>query len=486
MASDVSYYPRNVSATMLSAGQGFLWGNGIALLLVALTLPFRRLQALVERLAVGAVALPLIAVAPLLTIAFNGDTPSVILAAQASLFPTTVAAILGLRSADRASVEVVIAAGGSAWTALRKVRLPAAVPSIITGLQVAAPSAILGAIIGEYMGGVRGLGVAMIQAQGSFNVPRAWGLAIVTAAVAAVAYAVIPLVAKLLFPRMTTATTQLGSRADEFATHSSKLRGILQFLGAVLVTIIGVLIVWWIAAQALPGGGAVARGPGDVLPYLFNEYTQLVTSGNSEEQLAVNYLIDSLSITLVNAGIGFVVGLVAAILMAVLAFHWPIAEQALMPISITLRSVPIVAAMPLLALIFGRGLLAVTVLVTIMTFFPTLVNLLLAMRQVPPSASDVFTAYGAGGIRTTMSLHLPYAIPALLASVKIALPLSIGAAMVAEWLATGEGLGATMTVAATLSDYNFVWAGVAAVLCISLLVYLVAAKLESIALHRLS
>jgi ABC-type nitrate/sulfonate/bicarbonate transport system permease component len=77
-------------------------------------------------------------------------------------------------------------------------------------------------------------------------------------------------------------------------------------------------------------------------------------------------------------------------------------------------------------------------------------------------------------------------MPALFASIKIALPLSVGAAMVAEWLATGSGLGAAMTVAATMSDYYFVWGGVAAVLIISLLLYQLASYGERKISERLA
>jgi len=120
-----------------------------------------------------------------------------------------------------------------------------------------------------------------------------------------------------------------------------------------------------------------------------------------------------------------------------------------------------------------------------MTFFPVLVNLLLAMRAVPRSAQDLLAAVGAGRWQRVTKLLLPYALPALLASVKVVLPLSVGAAMVAEWLATGQGLGASMTVAATLSDYNFVWGGVAIVLLVSLAAYHLASGCEDAALRRL-
>ncbi|WP_067468517.1 ABC transporter permease [Actinomadura macra] len=485
MRDDADYYGPNATVTMSSALQGYVWGNGIAIALALCTLPFPRVQALFERVAVGAIALPLIAVAPLLAIAFRGNIPSVILAAQAVVFTTLVAAILGLSGVDKTSVDVVRASGGSEWTVIRKVRLPAAIPSFVAGLQVAAPSAILGAIIGEYMGGSEGLGVAMIQAQGAFDIPRAWGLAIVTSLLAAVAFLALPLISQTILPWTRSMDTVLGARAERLGRRNSRLparvgRGVLATVG----TLAGVVACWWLLALVVPGGSAVARGPADVVPYFLNGDTQLVTaSGDAEDPLP--YMFSSLLQTIGDAGIGFLVGLVLAVAMAVVAHEFPVIERVLMPISIALRSIPIVAAMPLLALMFGRGIVAVTVLIAVMTFFPILVNVLLAMRAVPRSANDLLTAVGAGRRHRITKLLIPYALPALLASVKIALPLSIGAAMVAEWLATGYGLGASMTVAATLSDYNFVWGGVAIVLLASLLAYRLAGALEDTALSRL-
>jgi ABC-type nitrate/sulfonate/bicarbonate transport system permease component len=486
MVRDLGLYPRNIAVTAQSALLGYLAGNAIAIALVVVTLPFQRTQRLIERVAVGAVALPLIAVAPILAIAFSGNMPSIILAAQAVLFPTVVATAVGLRAIDRSSVEVILAAGGSNWTALRLARLPAAVPSVVAGLQIAAPSALLGAIIGEYMGGTQGLGVAMVQAQGSFEVARAWGIAIVIAAMAAVVYLAIPWLARALLPWARVTVTNLGVKADRIAADKGGWQTLLGFAISIALTAATVVACWWIAVLIVPGGAYVARGPLEVIPYLTSQSTNLLTAGEATAGTAWQYLLTALGQTFLDAGVGFVAGLVFAVVVAVLAFQWPAVEQALMPVSMVLRSVPIVAAMPLLAMIFGRGLLAVTVLVTIMTFFPTLVNLLVAMRNTPQSAIDLFTSVGAGRALQIRKLMIPYALPALMGSIKIALPMSIGAAMVAEWLATGQGLGASMTVAATISDYNFVWAGVVAVLLASLIAYHVAGLLESQALRRLS
>ena len=478
IGADAASYPANIAQTMGTAGLGYLWGNGIAIVLALLTLPFPRVQALLERVAVGAIALPLIAVAPILVIVFSDNVPGIILSAQAVVFTTLVAVILGLGNVDQSALDLVHAAGGSSWTAIWKVRLPAAIPSLVVGLQIAAPSAILGAIIGEYMGGSKGLGVAMIQAQGAFDVPRAWALALVTSALAAIAFLAIPWIVRLTMPWVGHANSTIAARAT--VRRSKRLPWPLA-LGRTLLSVVGTILVvvvaWWGLSAAVPGGELVAKGPLSVIRY-FLDPASVIVSQSGQQQSSMEALLASLGQTAVDAGVGFLVGTVLSILMAVVVHEFRTVEALIMPVSIVLRSVPIVAAMPLLALIFGRGILAVTVLITMMTFFPTLVNLLLAMRSAPRGAVDLFSATGATRAQRIRKLLIPYALPALLASVKVALPLSVGAAMVAEWLATGTGLGAAMTVAATMSDYDFVWGGVAAVLLISLFLYQLAGYAE--------
>jgi ABC-type nitrate/sulfonate/bicarbonate transport system permease component len=88
------------------------------------------------------------------------------------------------------------------------VRLAAALPSTIAALKVAAPSALLGAIIGEYLGRVdSGLGLAMTIAQQQLDVARTWGIALVAGAVAGLGYGCIALVARYAVPWARTGTT---------------------------------------------------------------------------------------------------------------------------------------------------------------------------------------------------------------------------------------------------------------------------------------
>jgi ABC-type nitrate/sulfonate/bicarbonate transport system permease component len=115
-------------------------------------------------------------------------------------FTTLVGMLLGLRSADKTALDLVYAYGGGSWSMLTKVRLRAALPSLYAALRIAAPAAILAAIIGEYLGGESGIGIAMIASQTSLEISRTWGLAIVAGLLAGFAYGVTAMIGRALTP----------------------------------------------------------------------------------------------------------------------------------------------------------------------------------------------------------------------------------------------------------------------------------------------
>ncbi|WP_336633364.1 MULTISPECIES: ABC transporter permease [unclassified Microbacterium] len=206
------YYARNFAVTITEAGTGYLWGNGLALLLAALVLVVPRLEGVVMQLAIITYCIPIVAIGMLLVVIIPVPKPgepsgtASFLAALAVFFTTVVGALLGLKAADRASLDVVAVYGGSRLTQLRKIRLIAALPSILNALQIAVPAAFLGAVLGEFFGKVElGVGPAMIAAQQALDAPRVWGLALVSGAVALIGYALLGLVARLVAPWSTGA-----------------------------------------------------------------------------------------------------------------------------------------------------------------------------------------------------------------------------------------------------------------------------------------
>ena len=198
LVDDWSLYPRNINATVEVALKGWLIGVAIATAMGAVAVAVPWLESITIRLAVATYAVPVLAIGPILKVTFGGDAPYVAIAALSVIFTTLVGAMLGLRSADSRALDLVRALGGSPFTALRKVRFRAALPHYFAGLRISAPAAVLATMIAEWFGADRGLGVFMVSAMANVREERTWGIAIVATAIAAIGYALIALLDRLV------------------------------------------------------------------------------------------------------------------------------------------------------------------------------------------------------------------------------------------------------------------------------------------------
>jgi ABC-type nitrate/sulfonate/bicarbonate transport system permease component len=206
-----TFYGPHIGQTADEAVRGYLLGNGLALACAVLVLLVPQLERLIVQLAVASYCLPIVAVGPILSLVLDGDKPMAAMAGLSVFFTTLVGALMGLRSADRASLDLVRAYGGGRWQQMRRVRLVAALPSTLAALKIAAPAALLGAIIGEYLGRVdNGLGIAMTISQQQLDVTRTWGIALVSGAVAGVGYGAVGLVARFAVPWSRSTTVEGG------------------------------------------------------------------------------------------------------------------------------------------------------------------------------------------------------------------------------------------------------------------------------------
>jgi ABC-type nitrate/sulfonate/bicarbonate transport system permease component len=196
-----AFYWNNMSVTLGGALLGFLWGNGLALGVAVLVLLLPRLEGVANQLAVISYCIPLTAIGPVILVVQGGRAPTVFLAGLPVFFTTLVGALLGLKAADATALDLVRAYGGGRVKQLTKVRVIAALPATFAALRIAAPTALLGAILGEYLGGVdNGIGVALTASQQAYQVPRTWGLALACGLVAGAGYLVIGLVGRLVTP----------------------------------------------------------------------------------------------------------------------------------------------------------------------------------------------------------------------------------------------------------------------------------------------
>ena len=206
--SDATYW-HSVSRTVSEAAQGYLWGNVLALALAAAVILAPWLDGPITQFGVIISCVPLTAVAPLIVLmsATSSRLVSAALAAMLVFFTTLTGALVGLRAADPAALDVVGVYGGGRWKQLAKVRVMAAVPDVLNALKLAAPAAFVGAILGEFfLSGVdSGLGIMLMAAQVHSRPEPLWALALLSAAVAGAAYGAVGLLERVVAPWATGA-----------------------------------------------------------------------------------------------------------------------------------------------------------------------------------------------------------------------------------------------------------------------------------------
>jgi sulfonate transport system permease protein len=444
---------RALAETLSNAAAGFVIGNVAALILAGIALIWPRCERVVLGVALVVFCLPLVATGPILRVIFGpGDGPQIALAALAVYYTTLIPLLVGLRAAPSAWFDLIRSYGRGSIAALVHIRLMASLPYLFSGLQIAAPAAFLGAMVGEFTGAERGMGVLTIRAMRALDVEMTWALATVATAVAALAYLGIGALAQHVL-RDAPPIILAPPRAEA---------GFSRLGGSVLGVVVTILVLWWGAIAVFDLNTFFAKTPADVL-------RALVWASDATQTRAT--LLAALSETAVFLVPGYVAGLAAGAGLAILFVLVPAVAGTAMPVAIALRSVPIVTTAPLIVLLLGRGAVGTVVLVAVMIFFPTLVACIHGLRQAPGQVIDVFDSYAAGRVQRLIRVHIPAMVPAFFAAARMGVPASVLAVTVVEWLATGNGIGSLMALSASLSDYDMLWSAVALVAALSALGY---------------
>lgn len=195
------------------------------------------------------------------------------------------------------------------------------------------------------------------------------------------------------------------------------------------------------------------------------------------ESLRTNWamLVENTWPTLIESVAGFVLGNGVAILLAVLFVHWKTAERALMPVAVFVRTIPIVAVAPVLVIMFGQGYTPKILIAALISFFPTLVNMVKGLESVDKQSLELLRVLSASRAEVFWKVRVFASLPYLFASLKIAAGNVVIGAIVAEWIGSQQGLGyliiqatynfntpllyATMTVASVMAVVFFALVG---------------------------
>ncbi len=189
----------HVRTTLVEAGYGALLGIAVAFVLGYIVVHLPLVDRAVAPVVAASQALPAVALAPIIILWFGtGLLPKVLICALIVFFPVLVTWTVGLRGIDPALRDVARIYGANLWQTLRYVEIPLALRSLLGGVRIAFTLAVTGAVIGEFVSANRGLGYLLKQAEFLYDTPLKFVALFCLMAIAALGYAVIALLERLL------------------------------------------------------------------------------------------------------------------------------------------------------------------------------------------------------------------------------------------------------------------------------------------------
>lgn len=160
----------HTAATLYETLAGFAWATAIGLGLGVLIGRVRWLETTLNPFIVATQVVPKVALVPLFVVWFGfGATSKILLAATLAFFPILSNTVLGVKSVDLGHRDVMVALNAPRWKVFTRLEFPSALPYLLTGMEVGIVFAIIGAVVGEYLGGNSGLGYVLIAKMNAFD-----------------------------------------------------------------------------------------------------------------------------------------------------------------------------------------------------------------------------------------------------------------------------------------------------------------------------
>jgi NitT/TauT family transport system permease protein len=200
--------------------------------------------------------------------------------------------------------------------------------------------------------------------------------------------------------------------------------------------LVGLILTWWALVAGFDVKPFIAPSPGLVLETMITKW---------------GVLWSNLVPTAIEAFGGFLLGNLAAILLATVFVHSKAIQEAFFPIAVMINTIPVVAKAPILVLLMGNGMEPKIVIAALICFFPTLVNMTRGLEAVNPQSMELMRVLSASKAEIFFKLRLQNSLPYLFSALKIAASTSVIGAVVGEWIGSTRGIGALIIQA----TYNF-------------------------------
>lgn len=193
-----------------------------------------------------------------------------------------------------------------------------------------------------------------------------------------------------------------------------------------IIIVIAFIAGWWAITYLFNMPKYILPPPQDVFYSLVNNF---------------RILLHNATVTVIEALSGFVIANILSVFLALVISYKNKLENVVMPFAVALKTVPIVVIAPLLILWFGSGILSNIVAAMLISFFPSLVNVLRGVKSLDQELLDLFKIYSASVFQTVRFLIFPSILPYLFASLKVSSALSVIGALVGEFIGASSGLG---------------------------------------------
>ncbi|MEM7644992.1 MAG: ABC transporter permease [Pseudomonadota bacterium] len=240
-------------------------------------------------------------------------------------------------------------------------------------------------------------------------------------------------------------------------------------------------------------GEAVARAYGQERPRLpapHQVMAELWDTTVMKDPTSRRSLVFHAGITLAPTLLGFAIGSLAGILLAIGIVHSRVMDLSVMPWAIASQTIPILAIAPMIIVVLNsigiQGLVPKAIISAYLSFFPVTVGMVKGLRAPSPADLDLMRTWNASGLRTLISLRLPTSLPYLFASLKIAIAAALVGAIIGE-LPTGavRGLGARLLAGSYYGQTIQIWSALFGAAIVAALLVATVSGIERLTLKRM-
>lgn len=252
-------------------------------------------------------------------------------------------------------------------------------------------------------------------------------------------------------------TTTSPSEIDQTLQRSS--RGVLEPIRPLALPVLGgllILLIWemWVRIGQIPE--FLLAKPSDVVVVLIEDF---------------DMFLPHIWVTTQEILLGTVVAIVVAIPLAIAIASSKLIEETLFPLVVASQLVPKVAIAPIFVVWLGFDLAPKVLVTALIAFFPLALNTVVGLKSLELEKVYLAQSMGITGFRSFLRFRMPNALPVVFTGLKVAVTLAVVGAIVGEFIAANQGLGRLLIIASGRNQTDVLFAGVAILTVIGLILY---------------